>query len=236
MDPTESRPPLRALIFDFNGVLSDDEAILYELYRDVLAEEGVALTEADYQDMYLGLDDRDIFAKALRAAGQPAPEERVARMVDRKVAGYLKRVTQAPPVPPAIIPFVKGAATRYLLAVASGAPGREIAWVLEVAGIRDCFRVIVALEDVTRGKPDPEPFLTALARLNALAAAAEPILPAQCLVIEDSVAGIRAARAAGMRCLAVATSQPPDRLREADAVIASVDELAREVHRLSATG
>lgn len=217
---------LKALIFDFNGTLCLDEPLLLRLYQRVLAEEGLALTAAAYEAEYLGLSDAAIFAKALAAAGRRADAAAVAAMVARKSRYYLEAVAARPPLAPGAADLVRAAAHRYRLAVASGAPRREVDWVLRQAGLRDRFAALVAMEDVERGKPDAAPFLKALAGLNGGARPVDRILAEECLVLEDSLEGIRGAKAAGMRVIGVASTYPLERLAaEADAAIAALADL-----------
>lgn len=217
---------LKALIFDFNGTLCPDEPLLLCLYQRVLAEEGVALPATDYEAGYLGLSDAAIFAKALTAAGRRAGAAKVADMVARKSRFYLEAVEARPPLAPGATGLVRAASRQYRLAVASGAPRREIEWVLRHAGLRDCFAALVAMEDTERGKPHPAPFLQALAGLNGGARRVDQILTAECLVLEDSLEGIRGAKAAGMRVVGVASTYPVERLAaEADRAIRTLREL-----------
>ncbi|MGE5061724.1 MAG: HAD family hydrolase [Betaproteobacteria bacterium] len=111
------------------------------------------------------------------------------------------------------------------LAVASGALRQEIETILQTAGLLNHFRAIVSAEDVQQGKPEPEIFITALAALNAARGDAAAIAPTECLVIEDSKEGVRGARRAGMKCLAVTNSHPAELLKEADAIVASLEEV-----------
>jgi phosphoglycolate phosphatase len=120
---------------------------------------------------------------------------------------------------PGIVDFVLRAKDRYRLAVASGGTREQIAYALKGTPIERAFPLIVAAEDTTVGKPDPEVYRLTLNRLNGTAPRPEPALEAsECLVIEDSVAGIQSAKAAGMKVIAVATTYPADKLKEADAV------------------
>jgi len=220
---------LKALIFDFNGTLCLDEPLLLSLYQRVLAEEGVALPAAEYEAGYLGLSDAAIFAKALTGAGRRAEAAKVAGMVGRKSRHYLEAVATGPPLAPGAADLVRAASRQYRLAVASGAPRREVEWVLRHAGLRDCFAALVGMEDADRGKPHPTPFLKALAGLNGGVRRVDQILTAECLVLEDSLEGIRGARAAGMRVIGVASTYPVERLAaEADRAIPALADLALE--------
>lgn len=214
---------LRALIFDFDGVVADNEPVHFATFQKVLQEIGLPLTETEYYGRYLGYDDKGCFAAVLAAHGRPAPRPVVEDLVARKARVYLDHIKQHLVIFPGVRELVRQAATRYRLAIASGALRHEIEFILEEAGIRKEFEHITSAELVTRGKPDPEGYLHALASLNRSTPPGQPRLTAaDCLVIEDSIPGIRAARAAGMKVLAVANTHTIQDLREADAVTRSL--------------
>jgi beta-phosphoglucomutase len=218
---------LRALIFDFNGIIVDDEPIHFELFKRVLAEEGIALTEEDYYARYLGFDDRGAFAAAYREQGRTLDEQLQARLIARKAVYYQNEIRNKVRIFPGIEKLVTALAPKFLLAVASGALRHEIETILSTAGLLKHFAVIISAEDVNEGKPQPEVFLKALARLNAQVENGPRIAAADCLVIEDSKEGIRGARRAGMKCLAVSNSHPAELLHEANAVVRSLEEVDR---------
>jgi len=211
---------LRAIIFDCDGVIADTEPLHFAALQRVLAEEGFTLTEEAYYSRYLAFDDRGCFQKAL----SNLTPEKLAELIDRK-ASYIEPAMRTHlRLFPGVADFIRRAAGKYPLAVASGALKREIELVLDFGGVRDCFLAIVSAEDVTRGKPDPEAFLKAHEIINAHAAAR--ISPQECLVIEDSLHGVEAARIAGMPVLAVTNSYPKDQLSKADMVVESLDGLS----------
>ena len=216
---------LRAFIFDFNGVIVDDEPIHFELFKRVLAEEGIELTEEDYYARYLGFDDRGAFTAAYREHGQPLDEQLLARLIDRKSVYYQHEIRSNVRIFPGVEQLVVALASKFPLAVASGALRHEIETILSAAGLLKHFPIVISAEDVNRGKPEPEIFLKALARLNAQAENGHPIDATDCLVIEDSKEGIRGARRAGMKCLAVTNSHPAELLLEANAVVRSLEEV-----------
>jgi beta-phosphoglucomutase len=209
---------LKAIIFDFDGVLADTEPLHFRMFRQVLHEEGLPLSEQDYYQKYVGLDDRGCFQAVLVAHGRPAPPEAVRRLVERKAALMLEQIKVTPVVYRGIEDFVKRAAGRYRLAIVSGALRHEIELILQSAGLRSSFEHITAAEDIRNGKPAPEGYLHALQALNRRAA----VQASDCLVIEDTIAGIQAAHEAGMRCLAVSTTYPADQLAGAEAVASTL--------------
>ena len=129
------------------------------------------------------------------------------------------------PLAPGAVQFIKTAAQLYPLAIASGALRQEIDSVLDATGLRCCFQSILAAEDFIKGKPHPECYLQALERLNSDINGSSPIKPGECLVIEDSVDGVRGARSAGMVCLAVSNTYPAQELQEANRVLSSLENL-----------
>jgi len=209
---------LKAIILDFDGVLADTEPLHFKMFQRVLHEEGLPLSEQDYYQKYVGLDDKGCFQTILSAHGRPAPPETVRRLVERKAALMLERIKVTPVIYPGIEDFIKRAAGRYRLAIVSGALRHEIELILEAVSLRSSFEHITAAEDIRNGKPDPEGYLHALRTLNRGAA----VQASDCLVIEDTIAGIQAAHAAGMRCLAVSTTYPADQLAGADAVVSTL--------------
>lgn len=217
---------LRAIIFDFDGIVADNEPIHCAMFQRVLGDLGLFMSKEEYYTDYLGYDDKGCFAAFLAAHGQPAPQATIEELVARKARAYLDHIKQHLVIFPGVRELVREAAGRYRLAIASGALRHEIEFILEQAGIRKEFEHITSSEDVARGKPDPEGFLHALAALNRHRSAGQPTLTADdCLVIEDSIPGIRAAHAAGMKVLAVANTHQPQDLHEADAVTPSLADV-----------
>ncbi len=214
--------PIRAVIFDFNGVLVDDEHVHYELFREVLAAEGVDLDEAAYHERYLGFDDRGAFTAALVDAGRAAPPTYVDDLIARKAARYAEVAGAGLRFFPGAAETLAGLADRYPVAICSGALRAEIEYALGRLEIRDRVRSITSAEDTERCKPDPEGYLIALALLRG---EFPDLAPSECLVIEDSLAGIEAARAAGMVAVGVTHTYRREELEGAGAA-AVVEGLA----------
>jgi len=215
---------LTAVIFDFDGVIADTEPLHFAGFRQTLAEIGITLTESDYYANYLGYDDLGCFIAALTAHKHPADPAALAQLMQRKAHAYLESVTDHLVIFPGVREFVREAAAAYPLAIASGALRHEIEVILEQAGLRKEFLHITSAEDVTRGKPDPQPFLHALNGLNRQRR--EPLITAEsCLVIEDSLPGIRSAKTAGMKVLAVANTHTIQDLHEAHAAAQSLSQI-----------
>jgi len=215
---------LRAVIFDFNGVLVDDEPVHLEMFQKVLGEESFSLDEKEYYRRYLGMDDRGCFRAFYRDRGERLDESSLAELVRRKARYYRESIEKRIIVFPGVKKLIPELSLRFPLAVASGALRSEIELILQRIGLRDYFRVIVSAEDVREGKPAPEIFLKALSLLNQRETV-KPIQPSEALVVEDSKEGILASRRAGMKCLAVANSHPPAELTEAEAMVHGLGEI-----------
>src|SRR3954451_23148325 len=201
-----------AVIFDFNGTLSADEHILYEIFAALFAAQGRPPPAREYFDDLAGLSDPEIVRHCLgpdHPAAQAVIETRIARYRDVAADGS----TVSAPVREA----VWYAAGRVPVAVVSGAARSEIEPVLEAAGLGDAFATIVPAEDVANGKPDPAGYLRALELLDGEIAAREVV------VLEDTEPGVAAAKAAGMRVVAVSGTVAADRLARADAIARRLD-------------
>lgn len=220
--PTNLPGEIEALIFDFNGVICDDEKIHFEVLQQILAEEGIKMNGEEYYSLFLGRDDRECFRLAFERSQKEVRFD-LNLLIRRKSLYYLRRVQQSPPVFPGVVPLIKEASKRLSLAVASGALRSEVDFVLERLGVLHCFQAIVTSEDVSQGKPSPEIFLEALKRINDRTFATCAIGPERCLVIEDSVPGIDASLAAGMKCLAVTNSHSKQQLARAHRRLSHLD-------------
>jgi HAD superfamily hydrolase (TIGR01509 family) len=200
-----------AILFDFNGVIVDDEPQHCEALIATLDEYGCALDRETYYREYLGFDDRECFRFAFREAGRALDEAGLQEAIERKNEHYERALRASMRLVPGASEFVHRAAREgYRLGVVSGALRREIEVVLGLAGLRPHFESIVAAEDVSACKPDPEGYRRACAALGEGDGAT--------VVIEDSLPGLAAARAAGLRCAMLATSHPEAACAEADLV------------------
>jgi beta-phosphoglucomutase len=202
----------RSIIFDFNGVIVDDEPVHCRTLIRTLAEEGIVLTGEEYQSRYLGLDDAACFRKAYQSAGRsPITENQIPELVGRKHEHYTKELGNGINLVPGVVAFVHLARNQGIsLGLVSGALRREIEPVLEDVGLASLFSCLVAAEDVDRCKPDPAGYLRALSRLASQ--------PEEAMILEDSLPGLAASRAARVRCTMLTTSHPRPLLTDADAV------------------
>jgi beta-phosphoglucomutase-like phosphatase (HAD superfamily) len=203
--------PVRAVAFDFNGTLSDDEPILLSVYQEIFAEHDRPLSEAEYFRTLAGRSEEAIIASWLGAEGVD-----LATLVQERIDRYLARSGAGETVSVRIRDAVAYAAARVPVAVVSGAFRREIEPVLAGARLEEYVSVLVAADDVEHGKPDPAGYMLALELLGGIAAS-------DAVAFEDTEAGVASAKAAGLRCIAVAGTHPPDRLRLADELVAKLD-------------
>ena len=222
----ESSPPA-AILFDFNGVLLDDEADHFRAYRDLLKPLGIRFTRSLYDARYLPLTDSESSARILRdhrLPHGPADRRRFLFAKRRLFRARMRRDRRT--LEPGVAAVLRRLRRRgTTLVIVSGSARAEILTALRPARLRPAFRFIIAAEDVRRGKPHPEGYLKALARLG---------LPVErALAVEDSPGGIRAARDAGLRVLGVATSYRPADLKLAGAfaVVPTLNRLNRFLQR-----
>jgi HAD superfamily hydrolase (TIGR01509 family) len=212
-----------AVVFDMDGVIVDSEQVWDEVREQYAREAGGTYTESATRDM-MGMSSHEWSRYMHDALGVPGtPEEINAEVVRRMLARY----GETPPLIPGAVEAVRGCAEHWPLAVASSSNPELIEVVLERAGIRDLFRVVVSSQEVPRGKPAPDVYLEAAKRLAVDAT--------RCAAVEDSHNGIRSAKSAGMQVVAVPNAHfPPDAdsLALADAVVQSVSEVPDTIRGL----
>jgi beta-phosphoglucomutase len=214
---------LRAIVFDFDGVIANSEPLHFRAFRDILAEDGLTLGETAYYNQYLGFDDTAVFAAVAADHGLEWSAEHQADLATRKAARMELLERDVSVLFPGAEAAIRRAAARVPLAIASGALGVEIRRVLDGANLTTFFRAIVSAEDTPRSKPAPDPYVRAIALLSEQLGTRLP--PPGCVAIEDSHWGIASAKAAGLRTIGVTTTYHRDDLDAADLVIASLDEL-----------
>ena len=168
------------------------------------------LTEEAYYERYLGFDDRGAFITGLRENNRPISDAKLDELIRRKADYYQDAIRDHVAIFPGVKSLLAELSRLLPLAVASGALRHEIETILTAAGLHDYFQAIVSAEDVKKGKPEPEIFLKALLALNGREKTGGFIQAGECVVIEDSKEGIRGARRAGMKCLAVTNSHPAE--------------------------
>jgi HAD superfamily hydrolase (TIGR01509 family) len=203
--------PVKAIVFDFNGTLSDDEPVLCGIFMNLFAEHGRPLSAQEYFDELAGLSDPEIVRTWL---GRDHPD--VDAIVDERVQRYRDAVSDGSTVHEHVRDAVRYAAERVPLAICSGAARAEIEPVIHAAGLAPCFRGIVSSDDVVDGKPHPEGYLKALELLG-------DVQPDDVLAIDDTEAGVASAKAAGLLTFAKTGTLDPHRLAAADERVDRID-------------
>lgn len=211
---------IRAIFLDFNGVIINDERIHLKAYREVLASEGVDLTDEDYFAS-LGMDDAAFVRAAYARCRKSLNDETMREVVQREHAKHRELIANDLPVASGIVSFIKATARHYDLGIVSMAERSEIDHVLELAGLKHQFGLIVSAEPGLKHKPAPDCYARALDLLNQTRRSRRdlPVLANECLVIEDAPPGIESARSVGMRTIGVTTTVTNRPLREAGADI-----------------
>jgi beta-phosphoglucomutase len=211
---------IEAIFFDFNGVIIDDEKLQMQVYQQLLGEQGIELSETDYFNS-LGMDDETFVREAYKRVNKSLTEELLTKLLDDKGLRHRQLIENELPFFPGVVTFIKALARERDVGLVSMATLREAGYVLERADLTNFFAVVVTADDVGVCKPAPDCYLMGLKRLNALRQEQRrlPVLPSECLVIEDSPPGIESARGAGMRTLGVTNTVPEEPLRQAGAEI-----------------
>jgi len=213
---------IQAIFFDFNGVIIDDERIHLRAYREVLQTHNVELEDDDYFKC-LGMDDVAFTRAAFTRVGRTIDDETTRAIVDREHELHRSIIESEVPFAPGIMTFVKEASREFDLGIVSMAELSEIEYVLAPANLLGRFTVIVTAAPGLNHKPAPDCYRRALELLNEQRRNDRelPLLPSECLVIEDAPPGIKAGQAAGMRTLAVTNTVTESLLRAAGADVVS---------------
>ncbi|MHC1728318.1 MAG: HAD family hydrolase [Syntrophobacteraceae bacterium] len=215
-------PPLRAVIFDCDGILVDTEPLHYKALQKVLVPLGLGHDFKRYMEAFIGFDDRDAFLFAFREAGRELDPDTLGTLIDAKAMALQGLIDQGVPTFPGVVELVRELAGRGVpMAVASGALRHEIVAFINSLGLSGAFCVIVAADEVKKSKPDPETYLLALERLRQLHGWAS-LAPLTCIAIEDTPAGIVSAKGAGLYVVGVTNSFPESELARADHVVSSL--------------
>lgn len=218
---------IKAILFDFNGVIIDDEPLQLKAYQEILGNEGIALTEEDYYSC-LGMDDVTFVEEAYRRAGKQPETNKVLELTLAKTDKWRDMISDELPIFPGMVDFIKKMANDFALGIVSMAKREEIEYALEQAGLRDCFSIIVSAEDVENCKPHSECYIKGFNALDSYRIKQQhlPMVHGECLVIEDSPPGIISAKNARLKTLGVTNTVSAEELREAgaDAVAKNLDD------------
>ena len=218
-----------AVLFDFDGVIVNSEPLHFYAFHKVLEHEKIELGEQEYYKELIGFDDRGAFRHVYEKRKLPLEPKTLLRLMTRKSEVTMELIEEKKyHALPGVEEFVRGLWRHYPLAICSGALREEIEAMLEGVSLRDCFGVIVAAEDVTVGKPDPQGYLMCMKQVGDKAKKA--LKPADCLIVEDAPKVIESVKKAGFSTLAVATSHRTEELAGANWVVNTLEP--REVARL----
>ncbi len=205
----------KGVIWDLDGVIVDTAPFHFQAWTKTLQEMGLPFSQEEFA-LIFGRRNRDILAGVI---GKPLSTEEMERISTRKESLFREALKGKVRALPGVLFWLEELKRRgYRQALATSAPRENMETMVGSLGIEGFFDRIVLADELSAGKPDPEIFL--------LAAEALQLSPARCVVIEDAVAGVEAAKRAGMKCIAVATSHPRRALAEADMVVDSLDALS----------
>ena len=208
---------IKAILFDFNGVIIDDETIQMKAYQEILRGHQIDLTQEWYMSA-LGMDDRTFVKAMFERAKKRLTDPVLEKVLDDKTDLHRQMIEELP-LFPGVLTFLKATAREFSLGLVSMANKTEVGYVFERANLTPLFSVVVTAEDASVCKPAPDCYLAGLLKLNEKRQHERklPLLASECLAIEDSPPGIQSARAAGMRTLGVTNTVSADALRAAGA-------------------
>jgi beta-phosphoglucomutase len=201
---------LKAVLFDFNGIIIDDESIHAKIMEELLLEENLVLQKGEYEEVCLGRSDRSCLRDLLESRGRFVNNDFLSRLMQKKAQRYLSRieVLEELPIYGGVREFLKRLQELGIkLGIVSGATRQEIELVLNMTQLYEFFSIIIAGDDINSSKPEPEGYLLAVNQMNK----EFPDLnlhPSECLGIEDTPVGVTAVKNAGMQVLGVANTYP----------------------------
>ena len=200
---------LKAVIFDFDGVVADSELLHWRAFNEAFEPFGIKIDRQKYYDCYLGFSDVDGVRAIANDNGLDLDQSQLKKLLDSKEESFKLIADHESCIIDGVAEFISMLKeNRIRMAVCSGALKNEILMMLQNTDFAEFFETIVAADDVTKGKPDPEPYLLTLERLNS----SDNITAAECIVIEDSFWGLQAATAAGMHTIGVTNTYPAEKL------------------------
>ncbi|HEX8226302.1 MAG TPA: HAD family phosphatase [Candidatus Saccharimonadales bacterium] len=202
----------KAALFDLDGVIIDSEPLHMAAFKSTLSAHGYQLSDTDYTEYFEGRSDEDGFRLYFSSMNKSV--DLSSFMADKADAYLAISAHQLIPYH-GIQPLIKDLSAHIPVALVTGSLRSEAETALDICGVRACFKTIVAADDVSNGKPDPEGYFKA--------ASAVGVNPSECVVIEDSPSGVHAAKTAGMHCIAVTTTHLPSQLAQADQVVDRLD-------------
>jgi len=218
---------LRAVIFDFDGVIADTEAMHFKAFNQALQPYQVQISKEAYFKEYLGFTDRDLLKTLVEEGTLKIKKSNIETIAQKKTGIFEEMLKSHVEIINGVSEFLEMLEENDIaMAICSGALLDEIELILDKAGLRRYFQAIVSAERVRRGKPAPDGFLVALEQLNEKCDGS--IKAGECVVVEDSRWGLEAAKAAGMRTVAVTNSYQAGELALADRIVGNLSELTME--------
>jgi beta-phosphoglucomutase len=215
---------LKAVIFDFDGVIADSEPCHLAAFNHILSEFGIEITTEQYYTSYLGFTDYELLEDVGRHYKTDYNGRSIETLAEQKAEVFQKLVKQTDHLIDNVKEFInKLMKNGVRLAINSGAIRADIEIMLQGSGLENSFEVIVSADDIAKGKPDPQGYLLALKLLNEKSAGL--LTAGQCIAIEDSRWGITSAKKAGMQVIAVTNSYTAGELTGADLVVDSLTQL-----------
>jgi beta-phosphoglucomutase len=208
---------IRAVVFDFDGVIVDSEPLHLRAYQSVLSSIGIALTAEEYYGRYLGYNDEDMLRLVFRDRGLAIDQPQFAAIAAEKIRVFDDIIATGDVLYSGARPCVERLAAAFPLGIASGALPHEIRMMLDRSRLAHHFKFIVGSGDTPNSKPSPDPYLRA-SELHG-------IPPAECVAIEDSRWGLESARSAGMKTIGVTHTYASDQLGGPDLVVESLDQI-----------
>jgi len=217
---------IKAIFFDFDGVLADTEGLHFVLFNQSLKKRGFHLSREEYHRKYIGFNDHEFFVNFFRdhhAKKDLYSPQSLQTLIQQKTQAFKQAIQKKDVFFPGAVKTIQDLGQIFSLAIVSGALGAEIDLILQSRKLLPLFPIIVSAEDCPKGKPLPDPYLMALKMMNK-----ENLSAANCLVVEDTVFGIRSGRAAGMKTVAILGTQPREELAQADFILEKIKELTNE--------
>ena len=215
----------QAVIFDFDGVIVDTEPLHYRAFQQILEPRGFGFSWSEYQETFMGFDDRDAFLEAFKSYGQKISTDELSTLIATKADIFQEVIREGVTAYPGVVELIRALhGAQIPLAICSGALLSDIVPILKTLGIESCFQIVVTAEDVAKSKPDPECYRLAFEKLCAHWPQST-ISAHDTFAIEDTPAGINSATQAGLNVIAVTNSYPREQLVNATLITDSLANL-----------
>ncbi|MFC1483340.1 HAD family hydrolase [Candidatus Margulisiibacteriota bacterium] len=212
---------IKVVLFDFNGVIVDDEEVHYQLFNEIFTPMEITLSHDDYFTQYVGLDDREMFKQILAKHGRAPDDIFLDALILKKNSMYFSICRKFAKMFDGVEEFLKKLPVKHK-GIVSGALKNEIMYWLRELHLMKMFEVVVSADDIHSSKPLPDGYLKALSQFQKKV---HDLTPADCLVVEDTVDGVRAAKEAGMKVVGVTNTVAKEKLSQADLVVEKLEEV-----------